>query len=115
MEEITYSICAIYCTLSKMIRLEGPFFRKRLISRAFGQKGRTPTLYQNWGSFMCMLYTKDAEKTNSKPMCFEFERKNKGAKYSFRRQAETERCELVLTCVRTPVIIQFGVSYLQRG
>ena len=32
-------------------------------------------------------------------MRFEFERKNKGAKYSFRRQAETERCELVLTCL----------------
>ena len=36
------------------------------------------------------------KKTNSKPVRFEFERKNKGAKYSFRRQAETERCELVL-------------------
>ena len=32
-------------------------------------------------------------------MRFEFERKNKGAKYSFRRQAETERCGLVPTCV----------------
>ena len=48
---------------------------------------------------MCLLYRKNAEKTKSKPVRFEFGRKNKGAKYSFRRQAETERCELVLTCV----------------
>ena len=46
---------------------------------------------------MCLLYRKNAEKTKSKPVRFEFGRKNKGAKYSFRRQAETERCELVLT------------------
>ena len=46
---------------------------------------------------LCLLYTKDAEKTNSKPMRFEFERKNKGAKYSFRRKAETERREFLLT------------------
>ena len=67
---------------------------------------------------MCMLYTKEAEKTNSKPMCFEFERKNKGAKYSFRRQAETERCELVLTWRRTPIIQSsdaFGVTSSEIG
>ena len=50
---------------------------------------------------LCVCLTlKMQQKTNSKPTRFEFERKNKGAKYSFRRQAETERCELVLTCER---------------
>ena len=48
---------------------------------------------------MCLLYRKNAEKTKSKPVRFEFGRKNKGAKYSFRRQAETERCELVFKFV----------------
>lgn len=47
---------------------------------------------------LCVCFTlKKQKKTNSKPTRFEFERKNKGAKYSFRRQADTERCELVLT------------------
>ena len=60
---------------------------------------------------LCLLYTKDAEKTNSKPMLFEFERKNKGAKYSFRRQAETERCELVLTWYAVRDSLAFFLLY----